>query len=71
MIDGAFSFREATVTDAAHLDRLLSQVSLSVAGVLAPGTRYWLATLAGGDVIGAVGLEYGRHQPCCGRWLLA
>jgi len=39
--------------------------------VLAPGTRYWLATLAGGDVIGAVGLEYGRHQPCCGRWLLA
>jgi N-acetylglutamate synthase-like GNAT family acetyltransferase len=52
------AIREARYTDAAALDALLAECGLSSHGVLAPATHYWLAE-RGGEVIGAVGLEFG------------
>jgi hypothetical protein len=49
-----FVIREATLADAAALDTLLAECSLSSHGVLAPGTRYWVAKRRS-EVIGVVG----------------
>src|SRR5690349_22866182 len=53
-----FIIRAATPADAEALDLLLAECGLSSHGVLAPGTRYWLAQRRD-EVIGVVGLEYG------------
>jgi N-acetylglutamate synthase-like GNAT family acetyltransferase len=53
-----FTIREATSADAAALDALLAECGLSSHGVLAPGTRYWLAQRRD-EAIGTIGLELG------------
>jgi N-acetylglutamate synthase-like GNAT family acetyltransferase len=53
--------REAQPGEAERIRALLAQLHLGTDSVLAPGTRYWLAEGAGGQVIGVVGLEYGAE----------
>ena len=53
------TIREATHADTEALCAILAESELSSHAVLAPGTRYWLAQRAGGDIAGVVGLEYG------------
>lgn len=50
--------RRATPADADALRALLAACGLSDRGLLAEGSRYWLAE-QGGAPVGAVGLEYG------------
>src|SRR5262245_47623632 len=54
-----FTIRAANADDAERVCALLAQMRLGTDNVLAPGTRYWLAYGAGGQLAGAVGLEYG------------
>jgi N-acetylglutamate synthase-like GNAT family acetyltransferase len=58
-VGATIRIRAATPDDVALVTALLTQNSQSAHGVLAPGSRYWLAENANGDPIGAVGLEFG------------
>jgi N-acetylglutamate synthase-like GNAT family acetyltransferase len=53
--------REAQPGEAERICALLAQLHLGTDSVLAPGTRYWLAEGADGQIAGAVGLEYGAE----------
>jgi N-acetylglutamate synthase-like GNAT family acetyltransferase len=53
--------REATQADYAAMQHVLDQNGLHAAGILTPGSRYWLAEDANGMVLGTVGLEYGEN----------
>jgi N-acetylglutamate synthase-like GNAT family acetyltransferase len=55
------TIREANLADAERICALLAQMRLGVDSILAPGTRYWLAEDAGGQLVGVVGLEYGAE----------
>ena len=55
-----FSIREAASHEAPGVMSLLTANQQSTQDVLAPGTRYWVAQDAHGQLIGAVGLEPGR-----------
>lgn len=50
--------REAGAADTNGIVALLQQINLGPAGVLTPGSRYWIAEESG-RIIGVVGLEYG------------
>jgi N-acetylglutamate synthase-like GNAT family acetyltransferase len=55
----SYAIREASPEDAPALESLLAACGLSSHGVLASGTRYWLAEDAAGAPLGAIGLELG------------
>ncbi|HET9223944.1 MAG TPA: GNAT family N-acetyltransferase [Roseiflexaceae bacterium] len=59
---GDLIVREAQPGDAERICALLARLRLGIDHVLAPGTRYWLAEGAGGQVAGVVGLEYGAED---------
>jgi N-acetylglutamate synthase-like GNAT family acetyltransferase len=59
---GDLIVREAQPGDAERICALLAQLRLGTDNVLVPGTRYWLAEDAGGQVAGVVGLEYGAED---------
>jgi N-acetylglutamate synthase-like GNAT family acetyltransferase len=54
-----YLIREASPIEADIIRELLVESGLSAHAVLAPGTRYWLARLADGAPVGAIGLEIG------------
>jgi N-acetylglutamate synthase-like GNAT family acetyltransferase len=54
------AIREASADDRAAIIALLRDSGLDPAGVLSPGSRYWVAEDAGA-LIGVVGLEYGER----------
>ena len=54
-----YLIREASPIEADIICELLVESGLSAHAVLAPGTRYWLARLADGAPVGAIGLEVG------------
>jgi amino-acid N-acetyltransferase len=58
MSDGRLSIREAASSDAETIAAILIESGLDPAGVLAPGSRYWIAEIDG-QAAGVVGLEYG------------
>lgn len=57
--DTAITIRAAIASDAEAIANLLTACGLSPAGILTPGSGYWLA-VAAAQVVGVVGLEYGR-----------
>lgn len=57
--DAAITIRAAIPGDAEAIANLLTECGLSPAGILTPGSEYWLATDAA-QAVGVVGLEYGR-----------
>jgi N-acetylglutamate synthase-like GNAT family acetyltransferase len=59
-MNAGLALREALPADLPLIEALLRAGDLSVAGVLAPGTRYWVAEGAAGDITALVGLEFGR-----------
>jgi len=58
MTEQSTTIRAATVADLAAVVELLEHAQLGTHGVLAPGTTYWLAELAGA-LAGAIGVEHG------------
>jgi N-acetylglutamate synthase-like GNAT family acetyltransferase len=55
-----FAIREATQEDHKAIQHVLEENGLHTAGILTPGSRYWVAEDASGAILGAVGLEYGQ-----------
>jgi N-acetylglutamate synthase-like GNAT family acetyltransferase len=55
------TIREAGSGDAGAVATLLGGAGLDAAGILTAGSRYWVAEAAGNDLVGVVGLEYGRE----------
>jgi N-acetylglutamate synthase-like GNAT family acetyltransferase len=53
------TIREATASDLAPIAALLEHAGLGAEDVLVPGTRYWVAEGSSGELIGAIGAEYG------------
>jgi N-acetylglutamate synthase-like GNAT family acetyltransferase len=53
------TIREGTAADLARIVALLAHAELGAADVLVPGTRYWVAESSSGELIGAIGAEYG------------
>lgn len=54
-----YRIQEAIQADYERLVRLLEENRQSTKDILASGTRYWIAEEAGGQAIGAIGIELG------------
>lgn len=57
-MNSTITLREALLADTSAITALLEACALGPAGVLSPGSRYWVAE-DGNRIIGVVGLEYG------------